>query len=82
MNEKPYRSNDVVAGPEHAGNRAHLKCCGLVEEELGLPFIGVVNTFNEMCPGHMHLREVAASVKEGVIRAGGSPFRIRYDCNL
>lgn len=74
MNEKPYRSNDVVAGPEHAGNRAHLKCCGLVEEELGLPFIGVVNTFNEMCPGHMHLREVAASVKEGVIRAGGVPF--------
>mgnify|MGYP002644768294 CR=1 FL=1 len=74
MNEKPYRSNDVVAGPEHAGNRAHLKCCGLVEEELGLPFIGVVNTFNEMCPGHMHLREVAVSVKEGVIRAGGVPF--------
>lgn len=74
MNGKPYRSRDVVEGPEHAGNRAHLKCVGLIEEELKLPFIGVVNTFNEMNPGHIHLREIAQAVKEGVIRAGGVPF--------
>lgn len=74
MNDKPYRSRDVVEGPEHAGNRAHLKCVGLIEEELKLPFIGVVNTFNEMNPGHVHLRQVAQAVKEGVIRGGGVPF--------
>ena len=74
MNDKPYRSRVVVEGPEHAGNRAHLKCVGLLEDELDRPFIGVVNTFNEMNPGHIHLRSVAQAVKEGVIREGGIPF--------
>lgn len=74
MNDKPYRSRVVVEGPEHAGNRAHLKCVGLLEDELARPFIGVVNTFNEMNPGHIHLRSVAQAVKEGVIREGGVPF--------
>lgn len=74
MNSKPYRSRVVVEGPEHAGNRAHLKCVGLLEDELERPFIGVVNTFNEMNPGHIHLRTLAQAVKEGVIREGGIPF--------
>ena len=34
MNDKPYRSRVVTEGPEHAGNRAHLKCVGLLEDEL------------------------------------------------
>ena len=74
MNTKPYRSRDVVVGPERAGNRAHLKCVGLLEDELERPFIGVVNTFNEMNPGHIHLRRIAEAVKEGVYRDGGVPF--------
>ena len=44
MNDKPYRSRVVTEGPEHAGNRAHLKCVGLLEDELERPFIGIVNT--------------------------------------
>lgn len=74
MNDKPYRSREAVAGPEHAGNRAHLKCVGLLEDELERPFIGIVNTFNEMNPGHIHLRSIAEAVKAGVIREGGIPF--------
>lgn len=74
MNEKSYRSRDVVEGPEHAGNRAHLKCVGLIEDELERPFIGVVNTFNEMHPGHMHLQELSQAVKDGIRREGGIPF--------
>ena len=74
MNDKPYRSRVVTEGPEHAGNRAHLKCVGLLEDELERPFIGIVNTFNEMNPGHVHLRSVAEAVKQGVYRAGGVPF--------
>ena len=66
MNDKPYRSRVVTEGPEHAGNRAHLKCVGLLEDELERPFIGIVNTFNEMNPGHVHLRSVAEAVKQGV----------------
>lgn len=71
---KPYRSNDVVDGLEHAGNRAHLKCIGLIEDELERPFIGVVNTFNEMHPGHKHLNEIAQAAKDGIRREGGIPF--------
>lgn len=74
MKTKSYRSRVVVDGPEHAGNRAHLKCCGLLEDELDRPFIGVVNTFNEMNPGHIHLRELAQYVKDGIRREGGIPF--------
>ena len=38
------------------------------------PFIGVVNSFTEIVPGHIHLRELAQAVKEGVRHAGGVPF--------
>lgn len=74
MSQKPYRSSAVVDGAEHAGNRAHLRCVGLLDEELKKPFIGVVNTFNEMHPGHIHLRQLAQAVKDGVREAGGIPF--------
>ncbi len=38
------------------------------------PFIGIVNSFNEIVPGHMHLNKIAAAVKAGVLSAGGIPF--------
>jgi dihydroxy-acid dehydratase len=74
MTLKRYRSNVVVDGLEHTGNRAHLKCVGLIEDELERPFIGVVNTYNEMHPGHKHLGEIAQAVKDGIRREGGIPF--------
>lgn len=74
MPKKPYRSNILIDGIEKAGIRAHLKAIGLLDEELNKPFIGVVNTWNEMHPGHKHLREVAQAVKNGILSAGGVPF--------
>ncbi|MCG8485824.1 MAG: dihydroxy-acid dehydratase, partial [Clostridia bacterium] len=74
MAVKNYRSNDLVDGVEHSGNRAHLKCIGLIDDELERPFIGVVNTYNEMHPGHKHLDEIAQAAKDGVRREGGIPF--------
>lgn len=48
---------------------------GLEEKEIHeKPFIGVVNTWNEVNPGHKHLRDLAEAVKYGVIEAGGIPF--------
>ena len=38
------------------------------------PFIGVVNSFTEIVPGHMHLRAIAEAVKDGIRRSGGVPF--------
>lgn len=47
---------------------------GLIDEDLKKPFIGVVNSWNEMHPGHKHLRDLAQAVKEGILAAGGVPF--------
>lgn len=74
MKKKPYRSSIVVDGIDRAGMRAHLKAIGLIDEELRRPFIGVVNSWNEMHPGHKHLREVAQVVKDGIRLAGGVPL--------
>jgi len=72
--DKKYRSRIVVQGPARAGQRAHLRSLGLLDEDLVRPFVGVVNSFNEMHPGHVHLRGLAEEVKKGVSQAGGVPF--------
>jgi dihydroxy-acid dehydratase len=46
---------------------------GYTPEELEKPLIGVVNAFNEIIPGHFHLRDIAQAVKLGVAAAGGTP---------
>ena len=71
-----YRSARVVNGLSMAGPRAHLRGMGLVNEELAKPFIGVINTYNEMHPGHVHLNRLGALVKDGVREAGGIPFEV------
>jgi dihydroxy-acid dehydratase len=38
------------------------------------PFIGVVNSYTNIVPGHIHLRSIGEAVKEGIIAAGGTPF--------
>jgi dihydroxy-acid dehydratase len=41
---------------------------------MGKPFIGIANSFCEIVPGHVHLNEVAETVKQAVREAGGAPF--------
>ncbi len=72
--EKPYRSGMLVNELRNAGHRAHLRAIGLNDEDIVRPFIGIVNSFSEMHPGHMHLCEIADAVKAGVRSAGGVPF--------
>ena len=69
--DKKLRSRIVVQGSAKAGERAHLRSLGLSEEDLNRPFVGVVNSWNEMHPGHVHLRGLAEEVKKGVYQAGG-----------
>jgi len=47
---------------------------GRTKEEIGKPLVGVVNSQNELVPGHIHLDEIAKAVREGIIAAGGTPF--------
>ena len=68
------KSNNVKSGVEKAPHRSLMKALGLTNEEIEKPLIGVVNTFNEIVPGHKHLREVAEAVKRGVLISGGTPL--------
>ena len=57
--------------------RRGLMCgMGYTEEELRRPLIAVVNSWNEYNPGHVHLKELAERVKQGVREAGGLPLEV------
>lgn len=68
------RSDVIKKGLERAPHRSLLKALGLVGRELERPLIGVVNSFNEVVPGHVHLREITEAVKAGIRMAGGTPM--------
>ncbi|NLL18291.1 MAG: dihydroxy-acid dehydratase [Clostridia bacterium] len=67
-------SQRMKAGIEKAPHRSLLKSLGLTDQEIERPIIGVVNSFNEVVPGHTHLRQIAEAVKAGVRMAGGTPL--------
>jgi len=54
--------------------KGHLGSCGASYRELGKPIIAVVNSWNEIVPGHAHLRDLAEDVKQGIKEAGGHPL--------
>jgi dihydroxy-acid dehydratase len=60
--------------PERAYERALFKAMGHSDGDLQKPLIAIANSWSELNPGHVHLRELAAWVKRGVIEAGGTPF--------
>ena len=68
------RSDAIKKGPERAPHRSLLYALGLTEEEMSRPFVGIVNSFNEIVPGHVHLRSITDAVKAGIRNAGGVPF--------
>lgn len=68
------RSDEITKGITRAPQRSLLKALGLGEREMGLPFIGVANSFNEVIPGHTGLRQVTEAVKAGIWAGGGVPF--------
>lgn len=68
------RSRTLVAGADRAAARAMLKATGLTDEDLEKPLIAIANTWTEVGPCNFHLRRLAAKVKEGVKRAGGTPM--------
>lgn len=60
-------------GAERAPQRSLLKAIGYTNEQIKKPIIGVVNSFNEIIPGHVHLNTIARAVKDGVLMNGGTP---------
>ncbi len=70
------RSNMLIKGDARVANRALLRALGLTDADFDKPFIGVINTWSEINPGHVHLRQLAEAVKQGIRTKGGIPFEI------
>jgi dihydroxy-acid dehydratase len=64
----------MKAGVENAPKRSLLKAVGYDDAQINRPLIGIVNSFNEVAPGHVHLQTISRAVKDGVLMAGGTPM--------
>lgn len=67
-------SDRVKKGVMRAPHRSLFYAMGYTEEELERPLIGIVNSQNEIIPGHFHLDIIARAAKTGVTMAGGTPI--------
>lgn len=68
------RSDVVKKGITRTAHRTLFHAMGYSDDDLSKPLIGVVDAFNEIIPGHIHLRDIAQAVKLGVSAAGGTPI--------
>ncbi|MDW7670287.1 MAG: dihydroxy-acid dehydratase [Bacillota bacterium] len=68
------KSDQMTKGAERAPHRSLLNALGMSREEMKRPKIGIVNSFNEVVPGHIHLDKIVDAVKMGVAMAGGVPM--------
>ncbi|PKL05781.1 MAG: dihydroxy-acid dehydratase [Spirochaetae bacterium HGW-Spirochaetae-9] len=68
------RSDRAKLGLERAPHRSLLKAAGFTDWELERPWIGVANSYNQIIPGHVHLRRIVEAVKAGIYAAGGLPI--------
>ncbi|NLP43755.1 MAG: dihydroxy-acid dehydratase [Peptococcaceae bacterium] len=67
-------SDFVKKGVDRAPHRSLFRALGLTDREINKPFVGIINSFTELVPGHMHLRQISDAVKAGVRENGGTPF--------
>ena len=68
------RSDNAKAGMQQAPARSLFRALGLTDEEMARPLVGIVSSYNEIVPGHMHLDKIVEAVKQGVAMAGGTPI--------
>jgi len=71
------RSDLAKKGLEKAPHRSLFKALGLTDEEMARPLIGIVNSKNDIIPGHINLDKIAEAVKAGVRLAGGTPMEFQ-----
>ena len=67
------RSDNVKEGVQQAPHRSLMNALGMTAEERKRPLIGIVNSYNEIVPGHMNLDKITEAEKLGVAMAGGTP---------
>jgi len=67
------KSDAIKIGVEKAPHRSLLKAMGYTDSQIARPIIGVVNSFNEIVAGHIHLQTISRAVKDGILQSGGTP---------
>ena len=70
------KSDRMKGGLSKAPHRSLLKADGLTDEEISRPLVAVINSHNEIIPGHLMLDKIADAVKAGIYMAGGTPMEI------
>lgn len=70
------RSDMIKKGIDKAPHRSLIRATGQIrtEEDMNKPFIAICNSYLDIIPGHVHLRELADVAKEAIREAGGVPF--------
>jgi len=72
--ELKMKSDNAKKGLERAPHRSLLKAGGFTDWEIERPWVGVVNSYNAIIPGHTHLNRITEAVKAGVYAGGGLPL--------
>jgi dihydroxy-acid dehydratase len=76
MSDLKHRSRALTEGPQRAAARAHLYGIGYTAEDLAKPIVGVAHSWIETMPCNFNNRVLAAKVKEGIRKAGGTPMEL------
>jgi len=71
---KTMKSDSAKKGVERAPHRALLKAAGYTDWEIERPWVGVANSYNQIIPGHVHLKRITEAVRAGIYAAGGLPI--------
>ena len=67
----PLRSRTSTHGRNMAGARALWRATGMGQEDFGKPIVAIANSFTQLVPGHVHLRDMGRLVGDAVAEAGG-----------
>ena len=73
------RSDNLKTGVARAPHRSLLKALGFVDEEMGRPVIGIANSFNEIIPGHVGLKNIVQAVKRRHSQRRWCTNRVQYN---
>ncbi|HID39060.1 MAG TPA: dihydroxy-acid dehydratase, partial [Calditrichaeota bacterium] len=70
------RSDLIKKGIDRAPHRSLLRATGVIQKDADFdkPFIGVINSYTDLVPGHVHLQEFGKAVKEVIRQNGALPF--------
>jgi dihydroxy-acid dehydratase len=71
-----HSSHIITHGRDRAPARSMFKAIGFTDDDLAKPLVGVAHSWIETMPCNFNQRRLAAKVKEGVRKAGGTPMEI------